>query len=511
MYRLLIIEDDHTIRKGLVKIIQKMELPLADIVEAENGLDALKVTAEYKPHIVITDIKMPLMNGLAFIEQVKKTNPEIKFIIISGYSEFSFAQKAISYNVSEYLLKPIEKEKLSVILNRLLEQLERENEENLRKEKSEEKLREYYSNILKEILEGYHSTIDLDFTLSNAGVSCKKEYMAILSLYCKSNIQLLMNILDNCRYQLDVLFRYTYNQNTTICLINIDKPVIEVLPDLINQLIIKPAGDRKADVYCGLSECCIERAELPGLVRHSKKALAFRLTNALQHVHTYSEIKDIQVTSPALNAFYQEMSNAINAENPYEINMSIDHLFNFLYRLSPLTPDLIKNSIDNFIVYHMSQSKRSYVKMNFNMEDICYSAETLASLQLNIKQIFQSICINKNDTLSANHTNRINTVIKYIEINYHKNISLEEVAKYININACYLSNMFKRETGMYFSDYLQKIRIEKSKVLLMQPQYRIYEVAESVGFLDEKYYYKIFKKLTGVTPNQYRNKIYAKI
>jgi len=104
---------------------------------------------------------------------------------------------------------------------------------------------------------------------------------------------------------------------------------------------------------------------------------------------------------------------------------------------------------------------------------------------------------------------RINAAVKYIEANYNRNICLEEVASHIGANACYFSNSFKRAMGMYFSEYLHKVRINKSKSLLMQPRYKIYEVAESVGFMDEKYYFKVFKKLTGVTPTQYRNGIYS--
>jgi YesN/AraC family two-component response regulator len=119
--------------------------------------------------------------------------------------------------------------------------------------------------------------------------------------------------------------------------------------------------------------------------------------------------------------------------------------------------------------------------------------------------MFYNICKFEKDNSVKNYNNKISTAIKYIEKNYSNNLSLEEVAKYINMNTSYFSNTFKKETGVYFSDFLQKIRVEKSKGLLVQPQHKIYEIAEKVGFMDEKYYFKIFKKLTGITPNQYRN------
>jgi YesN/AraC family two-component response regulator len=130
----------------------------------------------------------------------------------------------------------------------------------------------------------------------------------------------------------------------------------------------------------------------------------------------------------------------------------------------------------------------------------------MLDLKIEIKKMLFNM-VKKQDINMNKFSCRIKAAINYIEQNYNKKLSLEEVANYVNINTYYFSSIFKKDTGMCFTDYLQKVRIENSKKLLMQPQYKIYQIAEKIGFTDEKYYFKVFKKYTGITPSQYRNKL----
>ncbi len=506
LYRLLIVEDDNNIRKGLLKIIGKMELPLESIYEAENGESALYVIGQHQPDIIITDIKMPGMSGLDFIDHVKKSGSNARFIILSGYGEFSFAQRAISYNVSEYLLKPVKKEKLYNALIQQIKKLKEEEEETERKLRNERKLKEYYTVIIKEMLEGYQSLNDIELILSSAGITLRKTGFSIYSLYCKARIDVVDDFLDQNSESLNICFKYVNRHSHIVCLSNTDMAEHAALRTLLNKKIPPLALANKITIYCGLSEWTNMIAKLPELIKEAEKALDFRLLSNSSQVFQYAEIKKQTKLKPALNAYYEEIANAVDREDTSGLNTGIDRLFNFLQSLSPLTPSLLKNSIAYYFLYYLPSEKQDLSVNSINtIEDIYQQSDTLLDFRMNIKKMLNTICINEKEDAMNLFGIKISTAIKYIENNYAKNISLEDVAGHINANASYFSKTFKKDTGMYFSDYLQKIRIEKSKSLLMQPRYKIYEVAENVGFMDEKYFFKVFKKVTGVTPNQYRN------
>ncbi len=508
MYSILIVEDDNNIRKGLAKIIRKMDLPVENIYEAENGKDAIDSIAQYNPPIIISDIKMPHLNGLDFVEHMKKAGCNAKFVILSGYGEFSYAQRAISCNVSDYLLKPVKKDKLYDTLKRLIEQLKQEEQEWFQRLDNVKKIKQYHNVILKDIMEGYHKSEDINFIVSSADISFLKDGFAILCIHSRAINDILLDFLDKHADRLQIFYRYITSYNNIVCLLNIDKEEYENLVPVIMEYTSAYTDLYMEVLYTGLSEWSNSISSLAEMVRHARNALDYRLLQYTTHIFLYNEIKEHTILNPTLNTYYEEILNAVNNRSPQELYMSIDHLFNFLIRLKPVTPVLIKSSVENLVNYYLPPEKKKLFINNLNMEYLYQSSESLVDFSINLKQTFSSICKLENNYNEKKFTNKITAAIKYIEENYINNLSLEEVATYINMNTSYFSNIFKKETGMYFSDFVQKIRVEKSKSLLVQPRYKIYEIAEKVGFTDEKYYFKIFKKITGITPTQYRNQLF---
>ncbi|HWT73241.1 MAG TPA: response regulator [Mobilitalea sp.] len=121
IYQYMVVEDEDLIRNNLVKKIESMNMPFELIGDADNGRDALHLINQHSPDIIFTDIKMPIMDGLELAEELHYSNPQVKIIIITGYNDFSFAQKAIRFGVNDYILKPVDIKELRVVLNRILE------------------------------------------------------------------------------------------------------------------------------------------------------------------------------------------------------------------------------------------------------------------------------------------------------------------------------------------------------------------------------------------------------
>lgn len=504
MYSILIVEDDNTIRKGLAKIIKKMDLPIENIYEAENGKDAIVSIDRYNPHIIVSDIKMPQLNGLDFVEHMKKAGSTAKYVILSGYGEFSYAQRAISCDVSEYLLKPVKKDKLYGTLSRLIEQLKQEEQEQIQRLDNAKKIKQYHNVILREIMEGYHNSGEINFILSNADISFPQNGFAVLCIHCRAINDTLLDFLHKHAAPLHIFYCYVAGHSNIICLLNIaQEEYSEVIP------LIKEHISAFKTAYSGISEWSDSAASLTELVKHARDALDYRLLDCSSPIFLYSELKKNIILRPALNTYYEEFLNSLHSKYPQELFISIDHLFDFLLRLKPVTPTLIKNSLENLVQYHLPPDKKKLLVNYMTIEHLYQSSESLADFRINLKQMFKNINKFENESCDNRYNNKIAAAIKYIEENYVNNLSLEEVAGYINMNASYFSNIFKKDTGMYFSDFIQKIRVEKSKSLLIQPRYKIYEISEKVGFTDEKYYFKIFKKITGITPTQYRNGLFS--
>ena len=490
-----------------------MQLPIEDIYSAGNGAEALALLETAHPHIVITDIKMPLMDGLDFIARIKESGAGAKIIILSGYGEFSYAQRAISLNVSEYLLKPIKKDKLCGILVKVMDEIRRDRQESEMKANNDKKIREYYLTLLKEILEGYENSNDIDYIFSSAGLVPKKAGFAVYSIYRGSGNGRRKDFPDNPPARPDILFRYTNRYNHRICLANIEADEYDTVCLLLKEKLSAFAAERKADIYAGISEWKNSASGLSELVRQAEKALDFRMFKASPQVFRYEEIKMRARQKPVLNVYYEEMQNAANQCDMHGMDKAADRMFDFLLSFPELTPGLFKNSIAGYILYFMPPDRQNLIIESINnIEDIYQLSDNMIGFRIRIKEMLHKLSMERKGEAADSrkqYGGKINAAIKYIEENYDKNLYLESVANHINMNTSYFSNSFKKTTGMYFSDYLQKIRIEKAKALLMQPRYKIYEVAENTGFLDEKYFFKVFKKLTGVTPTQYRNGIHA--
>jgi len=502
MYRILIAEDDDNIRKGLVKIIGKMNLPIESIYEATNGQEAVNMVNEFNPDIVVTDIKMPLLDGLKFIETAKSSHPHVKFVILSGYDDFAYAQRAITYNVMDYLLKPVKKDVLYKTLSRIIEKLQDEDaifRENAIKDK---KIRDFQSIVLRQILEGRYNRNSISSVIAGMDIRFDKKGFMVISVYGPESANADINMANIC-------CSYITNYNHRICLLNINEDELDVVINSLNDFITA----RNGRVYAGLSNWSPDIDSLPSLAEQAEKALDFRLLDKTRNIFMYSGLDIPETNMSPVGVYCDRIMNAINSGNVQEMLNSADIFFDFVLKGKSATPEFIKNSVNYLIMYYLLPSRKDMLlsntndmlKNSFDCEAIYQTSESLTEFKTHIKRFLLSIMqkSRKQDINTGSY--KVAAAIKYINSKYNTDLSLEEVAEHVNTNTSYFSHIFKKETGMCFSDFLQMVRIENSKKLLIHSHYKIFEIAEMVGFSDEKYYYKVFKKLTGYTPNQYRN------
>jgi two-component system response regulator YesN len=515
MYRILLVEDEIIIRKGIKCIISKMNLDIENIYEADNGKTAIEACKKFSPHIIITDIKMPGMDGLEFIDHIKKINLKPRFIILTGYSEFSYAQKAISYGVSEYLLKPIKKKYLYNILCKLIKEFEDEKAKKLKNAAGLQKV------LIWDVLQGQYKSNEIAKILNDAGIVFTENNFFILSLYMNPNNN--YSIDDGINYVIEnsmgKFFRINFfiqtNYNYNIFLVNMNKNNIEKF-DLFITALEMTLQDifKKKDIVIqiGISETGTQVELLPDLLKQAEAALDFKALFYTPKVHIYSRIKKGKSFRTLPVTFFESICSAITKGNKDYIVLAIHNLFNDLLRIDNVTPDIIINTIKSLENFIISTNKNLYIE-HMNKIESENSVEFLYRTSDNIKDFISRInnrLLLLSDQISSTselkNCNPIDYAINYIDKNYNKDLNLIFISNIVSMNSNYFSTLFKKKTGLSFINYLQTVRIEKSKILLMEHDAKIYEIASEVGYSDDKYYCKVFKTITGLTPTEYRMK-----
>lgn len=505
MYQLLLVEDENIIRNGLRHIIEKLHLKDVHILEACNGLEAVEIAKKEKPHIIITDIRMPFMDGLELIETLKKLLPNTGFIILSGYSEFEYARTAISLGVTEYLLKPINKEQLTTALYKLLNCIKE-------KERKQQHLSDTLSgfsteisrlqkSLLWKIINGKYSPEHILSEISDAKIQFPYNHFLLLSFL--GSPEGLAPIEKKLRQYFPVSFYFISDYGYIFYLLNLPTSPYDGLNEFLDYYKNLPVS-----FPMGISEVAHSPQFLPVLFKQSRSALDNRLfyfdtTCFFYHDFKYTSSDNMfssqigeqillslnkgnREAAPLIKKFFLKLLEPSKVSAEW-IALNIKALSYYLFSTKTIHKETPENSLvlDESIAFFLSASKTFTEFSNIILEQIL-RLENDASIE---------------DTKNISVTQAMNYVRKY----YAKDITLAYISNFVSMNDSYFSSLFKKTTGIGFIKFLQEVRIENAKQLLKDPAIKIYEVSELVGFRDDKYFCKIFKKITGVTPSDYKN------
>ena len=518
MYKILFVEDEDIIRTGLKKIATDAGINFEAIFEANCGKDALEIIKEYSPEIVVTDIKMPKMDGIELIRQCRNLGLDISFIIVSGYGEFAYAQKAISFGVTEYLLKPIKKMELVDSVNSIISKLDSDKEKR-------KKINDLQKESVNQILKGKYKPDEINAILNNVDLEFLNKSFMVLSYYYKHEIDKLIHdtvgkmVYSEIQKPFEPIISHTFPYKYTIILIKIDDNIELEIDSLLNNLetkILEIGRTLNLNLYAGLSNISNDISQIHNLVLQSENALDYRLFYYERKLFYY---KDTLKANPLVHipdVYSEDVLNAVAHGKISETIDSIDNLFRFLLKIEHLTPHLIISTFEELLhgvgkviskntVSNLENISNTGILHSESVLFIYRSSDSINNLVTKIKEAFLSAARNSLNDKAGHCSNAIDSALKYIEENYKKDLSVDKVSNYICMNPNYFSSLFKSKTGYSFTNYLQKIRVEKSKQLLSDPKNRIFEIAEMVGFVNSKYFFKIFKKETGLTPGEYRD------
>ncbi|WP_062046551.1 response regulator transcription factor [Bacillus sp. JCM 19034] len=514
--KVVLVDDEQFVRAGLRNLINWEKCGFQVCAEADNGEGALHLIEEYQPDVVITDIRMPVLDGLELIRRVvEEKRLRTKFIILSGYSDFNYAQKAVRYGVFDFILKPIEQEELEETLKQLATALKEErvmkqnNERVLLASKLEELLcgKQEYAVHFKDMFKTeqascyYYIVIEVNtaFAHDDIDINYQSELEKIILEIVTEQRTFLIRAHRRHSYGLvvsDALFSRCMNSLTIF---------VEKLQEAVER-------HTKKDVSIYIGQDVKRLEDISCSFETANTTMQFKYTIAEHRPLFYDDVIGRKINHTELeSAIYHTLLAAIEENNQSEAKEIVEKMFND-FQLKLFAPEAIKTSINRCIhsviktIRNMDGNETELTKLH---QILNWHHYTLTFEQLkNMFRLFVEEASNYLMELrKQNGKGDIQKVKKYIEANYYKNISLKSISSQYYMNPVYMGQLFKKAYGMYFKEYLLEVRIEEAKKLLRQTNLRVYEIAEKVGFQSPDYFVTQFEKTEKMTPTEYRQKI----
>lgn len=535
MLKVFLVEDESIVREGLRDNIMWQQYGYRFAGEAGDGEMALPLIRKVKPDLLITDIKMPFMDGLALSRIVSAEFPQMKILIISGYDDFEYARQAIQVGVEQYLLKPVTRSALQKALVEIREKIRNERAQEDYLDKFKEEMLEYEQfsrrNFFEKVFEGHISVQEiyegaqrLSLELDAAAYN-----LAMVSLWEKRDAQERSQDsrltagkreeLTRCflRYPEYLIFRW--NINTYGILMKGEEEQMEELRDRCRKNIIRICSghDSELEWFLAIGEPVTRLSLLPQVYSKVNHMMSSRFLKPGQHILTMEDGTLGQMRE----------SSSLGGVDIAKADPEI--VKNFLMRGQV---EEIEDFVDGYLE---SQSKalqsrmfRDYLTLSIRFTTIAFvvrlgyreeelldgietqgphhaglSAEEMKPYMLELMHRALDL---SNRAMDSQGKKLLKKAMEYIEENYARDtISLNEAAGAVEVSANYFSTMFSREMEMTFTEYVTQKRMEKAKQLLRQTEKHAGDIAVEVGFKDPHYFSFVFKKTQGCTPREYRS------
>lgn len=531
LYKIMIVDDEEEIRLGIIKKIDWESNGFLVVGDAENGQEALEKAEKLQPDVIMTDIKMPFMDGLELGKKLVELMPSTKIIVFSGYDDFEYAHKAIKINVVEYVLKPINSIELTEVLKRLKEQLDREYSE----KRNLENLYKYYVNSLPVIreqflvgsIEGKVSGEKWREKAEDLGIDLDYEYVNVALIHADGELELEENSL--------------IQKESTLVPISIKNIVDETMDKyckfisfLYSDMVVVIGNFQKEEEILsfikGINEVCKSYKRIMNLTISAGVGYTYSNISQMRFSYITAQnaldyrfiigtgkaiyIDDVEPDNSIQLRFDEEeerlMLNAVKISSQDEISEVINNLFKKIEEL--LLPF---NQYRIYIMEIMTSILKLVQTYKLEMDEIfgsdfnCYSYLDSFNSIHEVKKWLIKKAIKVNGCIKRERINSsmllIENAKQYIRENYRDyDVSVEKLCSKLHVSPTYFSTIFKRETGLNFVNYLTSIRLEEAVKLLNTTDYKTYMIAEKVGYPEANYFSYVFKKEFGVSPSKYR-------
>ena len=542
LYRIILVDDEEEVRKSIIRKIDWTAVGFAVVGDAENGEDALEKIENLEPDVVLTDIRMPYMDGLTLAERIRQKYPSMKIVIFSGYDDFEYAKQAIKLNVTEYILKPVNVEELTAILKRIKTNLDEEIEQkrnvNLLRENYKRSLpilrEQFLKDLISRPMDGETvQTLLREYDIPLAGA---KEWIAIaveleleqeltqeeapLPLHEEKNlipISVMQILSENLKpsYRFSLL-SFSGSADAKIAGIaaidenNSQTELINILGDICKEI----RKTLKVPVTIGIGHSAQKLENISRSFQSALDALGYRSVVGTGSTIYINDVEPgiggkLQFGSEEESALIQAIKFGPEEKIRETVRGIVDRMNEA--RVHARQQQAYILSVANCMIQLIQQ-------YDLNMEEI-FAEDPLGPDPFTVIQsmlnrenfsrwLFQT-ALKINNALSRERDYAARQVIEkakqYIMDNYQDpGLSVEQICRYLHMSPAYFSTMFKKATGQTYIAYLTEVRLNKAVELLNMTDEKTYVIASQVGYQEQNYFSYVFKKRFGVSPTKFR-------
>ena len=511
MYRYIVVDDEVLIRRGMLKKIKAADFGdrLAFAGEANNGEDALALIDGADPDIIITDMRMPEMDGKLLLQTLQQKYPDKKVIVVSGYSDYEYMKEAISAKVVGYLLKPFSRDEIRETLSKAIGQLdeERSAQEQLEHREIEKQEIRFDADLqsLAHLILGHHRKEKAPvFRSSRLQEAAQAKRYVLLTVYSVEDLAV-------------------FDGETDAPCVHV--PHVQQDRMAFYVFYAAEGGERLSDAAATVAAAIeAQSSGRPRFGISGEKDSLNRLHEAYEETAEALDALPIGETGPAVSAYsdgpkaaspwapwdrMDELLFFIESGNVNKTTEWIGKLFEHYAGMPEASLGEVKDECRLLV-----QEVRGLLHRSFQIDggqSPSASFETalsgffdIAAVKSHLLGILPSIAemMNERNAYSSEHV--VDNIKAYIRNNSEKTLTLEKISSLFFLNPSYCSFLFKEKTGVNFIDYVNQVRIDKAKAMLESSEEKVYKIAKALGYDNSKYFFRVFKKQTGLTPEEYR-------
>lgn len=509
MYRILVVDDETIIREGIKCLFDYEQLGFTICGEAATGEQAYSQILSLQPDVVLMDIRMPGMSGLDVVKKVRQEGFAGKIVIVSSYTDFSYAQEAMRQGVQHYLTKPIDEDELEQILREFKTALDQAQLDNSTSQHYRQKAR--YS-IIRDILQGEADLAQLNLQDLHLQTDCFRVVIAEKYHHAAPDPQRSFDELlcapnpDNCVFDhillhgslVYLLKGSTVNQRFAQRLEHCRNDAHSTLPDLF--------------IALGRSVSSVDEIHLS---YRDAAQLQSRRFFSRQHSHIMDSsmlerYEDPQpfISNDHLQEFAGKVLGCIQSFNRQQLSETVDQL---QLQLCSASDSVDSAKLFLAALYLQIKNQMNHLYPNDGIPfsanaDIIAAIERSSYLHEILDLFMQQFEAIMSAIGTSNRDSVLDEILNYIQHNYASNITLEDISQLFGYNRSYLGKIFSKKMGQNFNSYIDQVRIEKSKELLLSDDSKVYSIAARVGYKNVDYFHIKFKKYVGISPAEYRKR-----
>ncbi|WP_201009140.1 response regulator [Paenibacillus glycanilyticus] len=511
MYKLLIVDDEQIEREGLKAILQH-GLPDIIIEQAKNGNIAVQLAEEFRPDLILMDVKMPGINGLEAVELISANQPSIKFIMVTAYDTFDYARKAIKLGVKDYLLKPSKASEIVTTVQRVLHLIEEERKTvettELQRTALQRVMPIIETDIVTQLLFDHVHEVHLDELVGLLGVHTANEKYAMTVLLPPGAESCYISIKEKVRKMGSGWVGAMYGRQIPIIVFpEADRSYRSQAVTMARELLAVAKADGNDGWFVGI-----------GGVYESLDQIRQSYQEAL--------MASIDPSLPVKYRFYEDTPVLGVTRDGYPVKQLEQQLFDRI-RLGQW--EQVRNDLTDFVrryeneganLVHAQQrvlellwiASRVLLEMGVEIDTpmFSYQAQDYRQLRTESELLLERMRQSYTEHQERIEPDAIQQIKQYIADHSHEDISLEAIGRMVGLSPFYISKMFKDQLGINYIDFLTECRIKKAIKLMADPERSLKEITYMVGYHDPNYFSKVFKKMCEVSPTEYRKTLLGK-